>query len=108
MVGFCLALFISSFDTKFHRFKRASPQYHGNFAAACDSILSHYPSGTNRFVEVAVTDKSLPEIVSALHPAKIKLFITHYTLLRNPNILAPLPPSLRSYGGTSARRSRKV
>jgi hypothetical protein len=29
-------------------------------------------------------------------------------IAEEPDILAALPPSLRSYGGTSARRSRKV
>lgn len=54
-------------------FKHKNAKYHAEFAEACDSILSHYPLGTNESIDIPVTDPSLPKIISDLHPASIGL-----------------------------------
>ena len=71
--GSCLLLLIWLGDSKFRRFKRQSLQYHKDFAAACDSILSHYPLGTNGSLEIPAAGGTLPEIILALHPSRIKV-----------------------------------
>ena len=54
-------------------FKHKSPQYYAAFAKSCDSLLAQRILGTDEFVEVLVTDASLPEMIRDVHPFKIKL-----------------------------------
>src|ERR1043166_974802 len=72
-LGCCLLLAVWLLDSKFRRFKRQSSQYHSDFAEACDSILLRHPLATNRFVEVSLSEGSLPEIVRSLRPSRIKV-----------------------------------
>jgi hypothetical protein len=62
-------------------FKHKSPQYYAAFAKSCDSLLVQYLTGTNRFVEVPVTDTSLPKIIRDVHPFKIKVERNHVWIL---------------------------
>jgi hypothetical protein len=68
-----LLLVYCQFTRKFIRFEHRSTRYHADFAAACGSILAHYPLGTKRFVEISPADASLPGIVRDLHPERIKV-----------------------------------
>jgi len=61
------------FDTKFRKFEHQSVEYYTDFATAGDFMLAHYPLGTNKFIEIPVSDPSLPKIVSNLQPVRIKL-----------------------------------
>ena len=72
-VGCCLILLVWLLDSKYSRFKRRSPQYHSDFATACDSILAQHQLGIDEFLELSVGDGSLPEIVRSLRPEKIKI-----------------------------------
>ncbi|EEF59022.1 hypothetical protein [Pedosphaera parvula] len=73
IVGCCLVLLNWLFDSKYSRFKSQNPKYHADFAAACDSILANHPLGTNKYMELSVTDTSLAEIIRNLHPERIKV-----------------------------------
>jgi hypothetical protein len=73
IVGCCLVLLNWLLDSKYRRFKNQNPKYHADVAAACDSMLANHPLGTNQYMELSVTDASLPEIIRNLHPEKIKL-----------------------------------
>jgi hypothetical protein len=68
-----LLLVCTQLTSKYVRFEHQSPKYRADFAAACDSILAHYPLGTNGYLEIPTNDTFLPKIVSELHPEKIKI-----------------------------------
>lgn len=68
-----LFLLDCQFTRKYVRFEHHSTKYYSDFAAACDSILAHYPLGTNQFLEISTTDAGLPQIVRDLHPVRIQI-----------------------------------
>lgn len=68
-----LLLLYCQLTRKYVRFENKSAKYHADFAAACDSILAHYPLGTNKFLDISTTDAGLPGIVRDLHPERIKV-----------------------------------
>lgn len=68
-----LLLLYCQLTRKYVRFENKSAKYHADFAAACDSILAHYPLGTNEFLELSTTDVGLPQIVRDLRPERIKI-----------------------------------
>jgi hypothetical protein len=53
--------------------RHKSAKYYADFTAVCDSILTAHPLGTNEVVNIAVTDPSLPKIITDLHPVKIQV-----------------------------------
>ncbi len=52
-------------------FKQKDAKYHAEFAEACDSILAQHPLGTNKVIELSVSDPSLPRIITDLHPVRM-------------------------------------
>ena len=73
---FLLALCIGSaaglYDPAYG-FKHKSPHYYAAFAKSCDSLIVQRIVGTNEFVEVPVTDTSLPKMIRDVHPFEIKV-----------------------------------
>ena len=57
----------------YSRFRHRSEPYYAEFSQACDSLLAQHPLGTNRFIEVSVTDATLPKMIRDLSPSKIKI-----------------------------------
>jgi hypothetical protein len=47
--------------------------YYSEFARACDSVLMHYPLGTNEFIRIPGAETSLPEIIRDLAPSRITI-----------------------------------
>ena len=68
VVPFSCSLFLNA---DYLHFKYKNAKYHADFAEACDSILIHHPLGTNKAMEISVTDPSLPRIISDWHPKKV-------------------------------------
>jgi hypothetical protein len=50
-----------------------SAKYYTDYTAACDSLLTAYPLGTNQSIEIPVTDTSLQKIMTDMPPIKIKI-----------------------------------
>ncbi|PWU15172.1 MAG: hypothetical protein C5B50_15815 [Verrucomicrobia bacterium] len=59
--------------TEYSRFRGKSTAYYSALTQAFDKVLIEHPVGTNRFVELSVTDPSLPKVIRDLQPLKIKL-----------------------------------
>ncbi len=57
--------------TQYSRFQHQGDEYYSELARACDAIIAEHLVGTNRFIELTVTDSSLPKIIRDLHPLKI-------------------------------------
>jgi hypothetical protein len=57
----------------FFAFHNKSPAYYKELSQACDLILLQHQLGTNLFIEVAVTDTSLPKIIRDLDPLEIRV-----------------------------------
>lgn len=55
------------------RFESRGRQYYAEFAKACDSVMAKNPVTTNDYVEVPVTDPSIPKIIRDMHPTDIEL-----------------------------------
>ena len=72
LLGFYTAAIVPFHDPA-SGFKHKSPAYYAAFAKSCDSLLAQHLVGTNEFVEVPVTDASLPKIVRDVHPFKIRV-----------------------------------
>jgi hypothetical protein len=53
--------------------RHKSAKYYADFTAACDSILTEHPLGTNEAVKIALTDPPLPKIITDLHPIRIQV-----------------------------------
>ncbi len=53
--------------------KHKGAKYYADLTGACDSILTEHPLGTNEVIKIAVTDPSLPKIITNLHPIKIRV-----------------------------------
>ena len=68
-----LVFVVPSLTPQYFSFRHRNGRYYADFTAACDSLLAEHPVGTNRFIELAVTDASIPKIVRDLRPVKIKL-----------------------------------
>jgi hypothetical protein len=62
----------NAFTGGYWRFLKRDQRYYMEFARACDSIMAHYPAGTNVSIAVATTDPSLPKIIRALRPTRIE------------------------------------
>lgn len=71
-VGFVLLLPLLAHPQHF-AFRHKSAGYYGQFAKACDSLLTQHPVGTNKVLELPVTDASVPNIIRDVHPVRIKL-----------------------------------
>jgi hypothetical protein len=52
--------------------RHKSAKWYSDFTSACDSVIASHPCGTNKYINIAVTDPSLPRIIKDLHPLKIK------------------------------------
>ncbi len=70
--GFVLLLPILAHPQHF-AFRHKSAGYYVEFTKACDSLLAQQPLGTNKFIELPVTNASVPKIIREVHPFKIKL-----------------------------------
>ena len=57
--------------TQYYRFRHKSGDYYAEFTRACDAVLAEHPVGTNRFIELSLTDPALPKIIRDLQPLKI-------------------------------------
>ena len=71
-IGFVLLMPILAQPGHF-AFRHRSTSYYVEFTKACDSLLAQHPLGTNKFIELPVTDASLPGIIRNVHPFRIKL-----------------------------------
>jgi hypothetical protein len=60
-------------DSPYIRFQKHSQTYYSNLAQACNTVLAEHPIGTNKVVEIPVTDPSLPKPITDLHPIKIEV-----------------------------------
>jgi hypothetical protein len=72
LVGLVLLLPVLSHPQHFV-FRHRSASYYSDFTKACDSLLAQHPLGTNQFIEISVTDPSLPKIIRDVNPFKIKV-----------------------------------
>lgn len=109
ILGLLLAFIIWRSDSNLRKFERKGARYHADLAVACDSILAHYPLGTNEAVELAVESLRLPEsyfrqvhpsmvgvitnqvwlpeIVRQLHPLKIEVATNRVWILVNYSVM---------------------
>ncbi|HUE36662.1 MAG TPA: hypothetical protein VMO20_04675 [Candidatus Acidoferrum sp.] len=60
-------------ESPYIRFQKHSQTYYSNLARACNTVLAEHPVGTNKFIEIPVTDPSLPKAITDLHPIRIKV-----------------------------------
>ena len=65
-------------ESPYIRFQKHSQTYYGNLAQACNTVLAEHPVGTNKFIEISVTDPSLPKAIRDLHPIKINVSTQGY------------------------------
>jgi hypothetical protein len=61
------------FESHYIRLQHKDREYYVELAAACDSILTKHPLGTNKVIWIPVTDPSLPMVVRDLHPIKLQV-----------------------------------
>lgn len=77
VVAFLTIAFLRCLPTGLNRqyfgLRHKSTAYYAQLAAACDTVITRHPPGTNKFVEVSVSDPSLPKIITDLHPIRIKV-----------------------------------
>ena len=62
-----------AFESHYIRLQHKSREYYVELAAACDSLLAHYPLGTNEVIWIPVTDPLLPVVIRDLHPIKLQV-----------------------------------
>jgi hypothetical protein len=53
--------------------RHKSARWYADFTAACDSVLQEHLPDTNEAIMIPVTDRSLPKIITDLHPIKIQV-----------------------------------
>jgi len=51
-----------------------SSTYYRQVADGLEMVRQQHPLGTNLFLEIPVSDLSIPEIIHDLHPSKIRCF----------------------------------
>lgn len=68
-------------ESPYIRFQKHSETYYSNLAHACSMVLAEHPLGTNEFIEIPVTDPSLPKAITRLHPIKIHVSSRGYWML---------------------------
>jgi hypothetical protein len=83
LVGF---FFLAPSLTDYSRFRHKTGDYYGELTAACDTILATRPVGTNQFIELSVSDSSVPKIIRDLQPLKIKLQTQRVWILHGGSI----------------------
>jgi hypothetical protein len=71
------------FTSVYLGFKHKSTKYHAEFAEACDAVLAQHPLGTNKDMELSVSDPSLPNIITDLHPVLIRVYPNKVAILVN-------------------------
>ena len=63
------------FTSPYQRFIEGRDQkYYQELARACDVVFTQHPIGTNLFIQVEVTNASLPEVIRDLEPSQITIF----------------------------------
>src|SRR5688500_8991356 len=67
-------VFLGPSLTQYSRFRHKSPAYYSDLTQAFDKLLAEHPVGTNRLVELSVTDPSLPNSILDLQPVKIQVW----------------------------------
>jgi hypothetical protein len=72
--------------TDYSRFHHKSSGYYGELSRECDAIRAGHPVGTNQFIELSVTDPSLPKIIRDLQPRKIKVYREGFWILHGGSI----------------------
>src|ERR1041384_1620742 len=60
--------------TQYSRFRHKSAAYYTDLTQAFDKLVAEHPVGTNQFVELAVTDPSLPNVILDLQPLRIQVW----------------------------------
>ena len=73
LLGVLSLYFIAPQLTQYARFRHKSDAYYSELTKAFDTMLAEHPIGTNRWIELSVTDPSLPKVVRDLQPLKIKV-----------------------------------
>jgi hypothetical protein len=61
-------------DMAFYRFHHSSEVYYSTLTKSCDTIITEHPLGTNRCIELSISDPSLPKIIHDLQPLKIQVW----------------------------------
>ena len=68
-----MAIAYPSFNSTSSRFTRKDAAYYSEFSRACDLLIAQHRLGTNEFLAISETDKSLPKILKDLHPRRVEL-----------------------------------
>jgi hypothetical protein len=69
-------------NRQYFGWRHMSAKYYADFTAACDSVLATHPLGTNDFIQIPVTDPSLPKIITDAKPLKIKISRQRFWMLQ--------------------------
>jgi hypothetical protein len=72
IIGF-LSYLPNLLNPQYFGLRHKSAKYYADYTAACDSVLAAHPLGTNKSIQIPVTDPSLPKIMTDLHPIKIEV-----------------------------------
>jgi hypothetical protein len=62
-------------DPQYFGLCHKSEKWYADYTAACDSVLAQHPLKDGEYLEIPITDRSLPKIITDLHP--IKIHISH-------------------------------
>jgi hypothetical protein len=88
LAGGCIILFffislwpLLSIREQYFGLQHKSTRYYVDFTAACDTVLAEHPIGTNEFIQIPLTDPSLPKVITKLQPIKIKVGRQHFWML---------------------------
>lgn len=69
-----LAIIVPDFlESHWIALQHKSTKFYTGLAAACDSVLSQHPMGTNEAIWISVADPSLPMPIRNMHPLKIQV-----------------------------------
>jgi hypothetical protein len=74
LLGFGLFLLLPYIVSPYIRFMDKSPSYYMQVADAFELVRQQHPLGTNEFIEISVSDPSIPKIIQDLHPGRIRCF----------------------------------
>jgi hypothetical protein len=72
--------------TQYARFRHKSDAYYSELTKAFDTMLAEHPIGTNRCIELSVTDPSLPKVVRDLRPLKVQVWRERVWILHGGSI----------------------
>jgi hypothetical protein len=69
-----LILFVPYAIFPYHRFMEKSSAYYSQVADGLELVRQQHPLGTNLFLDIPVSDPSIPEVIRSLRPSEIRRF----------------------------------